>query len=304
MFAIASMTKPITATAVMILVDEGKLYLDDPASKFIPEFKQTALQTGPPKREITVRDLITHTSGLVGEQRNEGTLAETAAKMARRTLAFEPGSKWQYSPGLSICGRIVEVASGQPYEVFVAERILRPLQMVDTTFFPTPAQQQRLASLYESAKDKNSLVPAKHWLTDLSAGRTPNPSGGLFSTARDLFRFYQMVLDGGELDGQRIVSQKSVAEMTQVQTGQLPAGFQPGSGWGLGWGVVREPQGQTKTFSPGTYGHGGAFGTQGWVDPQRQMIFVLLVQRTGFGGSDTSLVREAFQQLAVDAVKN
>ena len=120
MFAVASMTKPVTATAVMILVDEGKLYLDDPASKFIPEFKQAALQTGPPNREITVRDLITHTSGLVGEQRNEGTLAETAAKMARRTLAFEPGTKWQYSPGLSICGRIIEVASGQPYEEFVA----------------------------------------------------------------------------------------------------------------------------------------------------------------------------------------
>ena len=112
-----------------------------------------------------------------------------------------------------------------------------------------------------------------------------------------------MILNGGELDGQRIVSQKSVAEMTRVQTGSLPAGFQPGSGWGLGWGVVREPQGQTKMFSPGTFGHGGAFGTQGWVDPQRQMIFVLLIQRTGFGGSDTSAVREAFQQLAVDAIK-
>jgi CubicO group peptidase (beta-lactamase class C family) len=223
--------------------------------------------------------------------------------MARRTLAFEPGTKWQYSPGLSICGRIVEVASGQPYEEFVAARILRPLQMDDTTFFPTPAQQPRLAVLYQQAQDTKTLVPAKHWLTDLSAGRTANPSGGLFSTASDLFRFYQMVLNGGELDGQRIVSQKSVADMTRVQTGSLPAGFQPGSGWGLGWGVVREPQGQTKMLSPGTYGHGGAFGTQGWVDPQRQMVLVLLIQRTGFGGSDTSQVREAFQQLAVDAVR-
>lgn len=159
MFAIASMTKPITATSVMILVDEGKLYLDDPASKFIPEFKQTALQSGPPRRKITIRDLITHTSGLIGEQRNEGTLAETAAKMARRTLAFEPGSKWQYSPGLSICGRIVEVASGQPYEEFVAARILRPLQMVDTTFFPTPEQQQRMASLYQSSPKQEIARP-------------------------------------------------------------------------------------------------------------------------------------------------
>lgn len=303
MFAVASMTKPITATALMILVDQGNVSLDDPASKYVPEFKDAALKTGPPNRPITVRDLITHTSGLVGEQKNEGTLAETAAKMAARKLAFEPGSKWQYSPGITICGRIVEVASGQPYEKFLAEQIFAPLGMKDTTFFPTAEQQKRIAQLYQPGKDGKGLAPAEHWLTALTPDRTPNPSGGLFSTAADMARFYQMVLNGGEWNGRRIVSAKAVSEMTRVQTGDLTVGFTPGNGWGLGWCVVREPQGVSQMLSPGTFGHGGAFGTQGWIDPQRKMMFVLLIQRTGFGNSDGSDIRQAFQQLAVDAVR-
>lgn len=304
LFAVASMTKPITATAVMILVDEGKVSLDDPASKFIPEFKQAALPAGPPQRPITVRDLLTHTSGVVGDQRNEGTLAETAVKMAARPLGFEPGTKWQYSPGLSICGRIVEVASGQPFEDFLAARIFRPLKMVDTTFFPSPDQQQRIARLYQPGKEGAPLAPATHWISDLSPGRTANPSGGLFSTAHDMFRFYQAILNGGELDGARIVSSQSVQEMTRPQTGELQVGFTPGNAWGLGWCVVRQPQGVSAMLSPGTFGHGGAFGTQGWIDPQRGMIFVLLIQRTGFGNSDGSAIREAFQQLAIDALRS
>lgn len=302
LFGIASMTKPITATAVMILCDEGKLSLEDPAERYIPEFGRTGLADGSASRPITIRDLLTHTSGLAGGQQNLGTLAETAVQMAARPLAFQPGTRWQYSPGLTICGRVVEVVSGQPLEQFLEERIFRPLRMTDTTFFPSPQQQKRLARLYQPGSDGKSLVPAEHWLIELSEGRTANPSGGLFSTAADLFRFYQMILNGGELDATRIVSTKAVEEMTRLQTGDLQTGFTPGNGWGLGWCIVRQPQGPSEMLSPGSFGHGGALGTQGWIDPTRQMICVLLIHRTGFGNSDASDLRQALQRLAVEAV--
>lgn len=304
MFAIASMTKPITATAVMILQDEGKLSMDDPVSKYIPEFKDCALKSGGKSRSITIKELLTHTSGLVGSQQNEGTLAETAILLARRPLGFEPGTKWEYSPGLTVAGRLVEVVSGKPYEKFLAERIFRPLGMEDTTFNPTREQQERLAKLYQPGKDGKPFEEATHWLVDLSESRSPNPSGGLFSTAKDMSRFYQMVLNDGELDGKRILSPEAVKRMTTIQTGELQTGFTPGNGWGLGWCVVREPQGVTKHLSPGTFGHGGAFGTQGWVDPEKNMVYVLLIQRTNFGNSDASDLRGAFHEAAVQSLAN
>lgn len=304
LFAIASMTKPITATAVMILKDEGKLALDDKISKYVPAFAEAKLKEGGKlEREITLRDVLTHTSGLGGSQQNEGTLANTVEQLASRPLDFQPGTKWQYSPGISVAGRVVEVASGKPFDAFLAERIFQPLGMKDTSFLPTPEQQKRLARLYQPNQDKTALETAKHWINDLSGERTPNPSGGLFSTASDMARFYQMVLNGGELDGKRIVSKAAVEEMTRIQTGDLVTGFTPGNGWGLGWCVLREPQGVSRMLSSGTFGHGGAFGTQGWVDPKRQMIFVLLIQRTNFGNSDGSDIREAFQDLVVKALR-
>jgi predicted amidohydrolase YtcJ/CubicO group peptidase (beta-lactamase class C family) len=303
MFAVASMTKPITATALMMLSEQGKLALDEPVSKYIPEFKDAKLATGPPQRGITIRDLLTHTSGLAGDQQNMGTLAETAVKIAARPLAFEPGSKWQYSPGITICGRIVEIVAGQPFETYLADNIFRPLGMHDTTFFPNAEQQLRLARLYERDEATGKLKPATHWLTDLSAERSANPSGGLFSTASDLARFYQAILSGGVLGESRFITNFSIAEMTRIQTGDLKTGFTPGNGWGLGWCVVREPQGVTRMLSPDSYGHGGAFGTQGWVDPKRQMIFVLLMQRAKMN-SDASPMREAFQAAAVEAVSD
>jgi CubicO group peptidase (beta-lactamase class C family) len=302
LFAIASMTKPITATAVMILQDEGKLSVEEPVSKYLPEFKSASLKSGPPSREITIRDLLTHTSGVGGGQRTEQTLKATAEMIAHQPLRFEPGSKWQYSPGLNVCGRIIEVVSKKPYDAFLAERIFRPLGMVDTTFQPTPEQRERLARLYRPGPKAKSLELASHWLVDDAGQRAPNPSGGLFSTAADMARFYLMVLDGGELDGRRIVSKAAAGQMTRLQTDDLTTGFTPGNGWGLGWCIVRQPQGVTAMLSPGTFGHGGAFGTQGWVDPRRRMIFVLMIQRTGFGNSDGSEIRRAFQELAVQAI--
>jgi CubicO group peptidase (beta-lactamase class C family) len=287
---------------VLILQDEGKLSIDDPVAKYVPEFSDARLGDGTPADTITIRHAITHTSGLTGSQQNQGSLADTVAQLAQRPLAFQPGKQWQYSPGLSVCGRIVEVVSGRPFEEFLAVRIFGPLKMVDTTFFPSPEQQTRLARLYQPGPDKNSLAAATHWINELGPKRTPNPSGGLFSTASDMARFYQMILNGGQLDGQRIVSAAAVRQMTTVQTGELTTGFTSGNGWGLGWCVVRKPEGVTEMLSPGTFGHGGAFGTQGWVDPKRRMIFVLMIQRTGFGNSDASEIRRTFQQLAVQAV--
>ncbi len=304
LFAIASMTKPITATAVMILQDEGKLSVSDPVSKHIPEFRDVRLKDAPPRREITIRDLMTHTSGVVGSQKNEGTLAETVRQIAARPLGFEPGARWQYGPGITVCGRVVEVVAGTPYEKFLAERIFAPLRMKDTTFFPNDAQQARIATLYRPGPKRKhpSLAPTDHWLSKLGPARTPNPSGGLFSTAADLRRFYQMILNGGQLDGARILSEEAVREMTRVHTPNLKTGFTPGNGWGLGWCVVREPQGVTAMLSPGSCGHGGAFGTQGWIDPKRKIIFVLMIQRTAFGNADASDIRRDFQQAAVDAL--
>lgn len=303
LFAIASMTKPITATAVMILQNEGKLSVHDPVSKYLPELKDVALKTGPPSRAITIFDLLTHTSGIVGSQRCEATLKATIEEIARRPLGFEPGSRWQYSPGLTVCGRVIEVVSGQPYDKFLRDRIFAPLGMADTSFRPTAEQRKRLASLYKPGAKKGSIERTVHWIVDDSSERAPNPSGGLFSTASDMARFYQMILNGGELQGQRIVSKKAVEQMTRLQTEGLTTGFTPGNGWGLGWCVVREPQGVTAMLSPGTCGHGGAFGTQSWVDPKREMIFVLMIQRTGFGNGDASDVRRAFQETAVGAAR-
>jgi CubicO group peptidase (beta-lactamase class C family) len=157
-----------------------------------------------------------------------------------------------------------------------------------------------MAVLYKKSDDGKSLVPGERWAGVGEPGCVPSPSGGLFSTASDMDRFYSMILAGGELDGKRIVSADAVRQMTTVQTGDLTTGFTPGNGWGLGWCIVREPQDVTGMLSPGTFGHGGAYGTQGWVDPVKQQIFVLLVQRADLGNADGSDLRKEFQQAAVD----
>ena len=303
-FAIASMTKPITAASVMILQDEGKLTLDDPVSKYIPAFKDTKVTGGKsPAREITIRDCLMHTNGLVSDQRNVGSLENTADLLAKTELAFEPGSKWQYGPGLSVAGRVVEVVSGKSFDTFLTERIFAPLEMNQTTFHPSPEQLDRLALLYQPTADKKELERGNHWLFEVTPETSPNPSGGLYSVASDLVRFYQMVLNGGDLNGKRILSADAVKQMTSLQSGELSTGFTPGNGWGLGFCLVRDPVGVTEMLSPGTFGHGGAFGTQGWIDPKQEMIFILLVARQNFGGGDSSELRADLQRIAVKAIR-
>lgn len=317
-FRIASMTKPITAAGLLALEDEGKLSVDDPVEKHLPEFKgQMMVQSKSggavtlvrPPRPITLRDLLTHTSGLAGlppglsdlYRRRHRTLAEAVMAFSQRPLEFEPGTKWSYSnTGMDTLGRVIEVVSGKRYEDFLEERFFGPLGMKDTFFYATPERLERAAVLYK--RDKEKLLAADNFLGDVSEGRYPIPAGGLFSTAPDLLRFYQMLLGKGAFGGRRYLAEATVEKMTAVQTGDLKTGFVDGMGFGLGVGVVREPRGVTEMLSPGTYGHGGAFGTQGWIDPKKGMIYVLMIQRVGLPNGDASEMRKAFQSIAASAV--
>lgn len=301
LFCIMSMTKPITATALMILVDAGKVSLDDPVEKYISAYKDAKLAKGKPVEGLTIRHLLTHTSGLVGKQECIESLAATANLLAARPFGFQPGEKWEYGPSLNVVGRIIEIASGMPYEKFLVERIFKPLGMKDTTFHPTAAQQPRIVRIYKKSADGKGLEPSEGWAGLGTPDCVPNPSAGIYTTAADLDRFYSMILAGGELDGTRILSEDAVAKMTTVQTDTLVTGFTPGNGWGLGWCIVREPQGVSGMLSPGTFGHGGAYGTEAWLDPVKKRIYLLLYQRSDAGNTDGAEIRREFQQAAADA---
>jgi CubicO group peptidase (beta-lactamase class C family) len=320
LFWIASMTKPMTAMGVMMLVEEGKLALDDPVEKYLPEFKGQRVQTEKrgdrlvlekPSRPITLKDLFTHTSGLVGKSPLDGealdvlTLKEAVITYALSPLQEQPGTKWQYcNPGINTLGRLIEVASGQSYAEFMQERFFTPLGMKDTTFWPTGEQLSRLATSYKNKKKDEPGLEAttvRYLTTPLSdRKRMPLAAGGLFSTGRDLAKMYQMILNGGELDGKRYLKTATLKEMTTNQTGEMKVSFTPGMHMGLGFHIVHEPQGVTAALSPGSYGHGGAYGTQAWIDPVRGLGIVLLIQRAGLPNSDGSEIRSAVQKAAVD----
>lgn len=303
-FRIASMTKPVTAIAVLMLEEDGKLSIDDPVSKFVPEFGK--LETPKP---ITVKHLLTHTSGIppglppemsdLWAKRNR-TLAEAVPAFARAPQ-IEPGTKWVYcNAGFDTLGRVVEVASGRPFETLLEERLFKPLGMKDTSFYPAREKLARTAVPYK--KDGDRLARVESFLGDVPDGKYPIPAGGLFSTAGDLNRLYQMMLGRGAMDGRRYLSDASVEKMTRNHTGDFKAAFTPGMVMGLGWQIVGTPTGVTEMLSPGSYGQGGAFGTQGWIDPKREMFCVLLVQRTGFGNADASELRRVLQSVAFSAV--
>jgi CubicO group peptidase (beta-lactamase class C family) len=304
-FWIASMSKPILATLLLMLQEEGLLSVDDPVEKYLPEFKGLKTTDGKPA-PVTIRHLLTHTSGMgeitANQARDSRTLASVIPLYVARPVSFTPGSKWVYcQSGINTGGRIAEVVTGEPLEKLLKRRLFDPLGMRDTTFYLTANQLPRLAKSYRRT-DKGELeVAAISFLngkspTDLD--RFPAPNGGLFSTASDYVRFCQMVLRGGELDGKRYLKPETVKLMTTIQTADLKTGFTPGNGWGLGWCVIREPQGITAMLSPGTFGHGGAYGTQAWIDPLKKRIYLLMVQRSNFTNSDASEVRMGFQQAA------
>lgn len=321
LFRIASMTKPITSLGLLLLMEEGKLAVDDPVEKHLPEFRgqwlvaertAASLKLKRPARKITLRDLLTHTSGLPGKPpegladlyvARQRTLSEAILAQSQQPLEFEPGSKWAYcNLGMDTLGRVIEVVAGEPYERFLQRRIFQPLGMCDTTFFPTAAQLQRTAAIYEIRNGKLTAVE-KCIIGPTQNARYPIPAGGLFSTGPDLAKLYQTLLCGGRCGKQQLVAAETIALMTRVHSGELKAGFVPGTGFGLGVGVVRTPEGVTAMLAPGTFGHGGAFGTQGWIDPQQNLFVIMLIQRTGLPNGDASEMRGAFQTAAVAAVK-
>jgi CubicO group peptidase (beta-lactamase class C family) len=319
-FWIASMSKPVTAVAVAMLVDDGKLSFDDPVEKYLPEFHDLSVAGGrsaqPPvvvkaARPITVRDLLTHTSGL-GEYRATDphwTLAEMSKALAREPLRFQPGTRWSYSTaGLDTAGRVVEVAGGMPYSEFLQKRLFDPLGMKDTTFWISPAQKERYAQTYiwnaQAGKLRPTPIDYMYGGAVTDHERPPLGGAGLFSTAEDVAKFYQMMLNRGAWNGRRILKPETVAEMTRKQTGDLRA--RAGMPWGLGFCVVEDPSqmASNTTLSPGSFGHGGAFGTQSWADPTRGIIYVLMLERDKIQPTpDDSAMRRAYQQ-AVTAAFN
>jgi CubicO group peptidase (beta-lactamase class C family) len=308
-FWIASMSKPVLATLLLMLHDDGLLSVEDPVEKYLPEFKGLKTADGQPAR-VTIRHLVTHTSGMgeitPAQARGCKTLADVIPLYVAKPVAFAPGSKWVYcQSGINTGGRIAEVITGEPLDKLLQRRLFDPLGMRDTTFYLTEQQLPRLASSYRRTVQGDLEATAIGFLggkSPTSRDRFPAPNGGLFSTALDYARFCQMVLRGGELDGKRYLKPETVKLMSTIQTGQLKTGFTPGNGWGLGWCVVREPQGVTAMLSPGTFGHGGAYGTQAWIDRGTSRIYILMVQRANFPNSDASEVRQGFQEVAGQAL--
>ncbi len=307
-FWIASMTKPITGTAVMMMQEEGKLSVNDPVSKYLPEFAALKDAAGNPVA-ITIKQCLTHTSGLAelspDQTRGLTTLDEVVKQIPSKSLVFDPGSKWQYcQTGINTAARIVEVVSGKSFPDFLQQRLFDPLGMKDTSFYPESAVATRIAGSY---KRNNVGELEKAELSFLGGNPAsekshyPMANGGLFSTAEDYSKFARMILRGGELDGKRLLQTDSVKQMTGNQTGDLAAGFIPGSVWGLGWSIVRESQDVTESLSAGSFGHGGVFGTQAWIDPVKKRTYILMIQRANFsnqGGADGSEIRRAFQNAA------
>jgi CubicO group peptidase (beta-lactamase class C family) len=316
LFWIASMTKPITAVAVLMLQDEGKLRVTDPIAKYIPEFAYLKTPSGKPAN-LTIAQVMTHTSGLGEANREASARAHTLADLIPAFLAapmqYEPGTKWKYTQsGINTAARIVEVVSGMSFDVFVQQRIFDPLGMKDTTFYPSKKPAAHLVVAYMKDKATGALVVDLPSATFGQVSRPPTGNGGLFSTGPDYARFCQMLLGGGVFGGKRYLSPEAIKLMTTVQTGDLPTGFMQGResgnygtnyGWGIGTCILRAPHpGVAAMLSPGTFGHGGAWGTQAWMDPVRGVGYVLMVQRTDFGNSDASDIRRTFQQAAAEVV--
>lgn len=334
-FWIASMTKPMTASALMMLVDEGKVKVADPVEKYLPEFKGQMIAGNektpahPPKRPVTITDILTHTSGLVsaGDKalKREYSLEANVKNIAAMPLRQEPGIKFDYNnSGIATAGRIIEVVSGMSYHDFIQSRLFSPLGMKDTTFWPNEEQASRLAHSARRAEDKKSLeevcldkgltqalieklgrgvkVPAP-MLADMGMGllssyssRYADPAGGLFSTAVDVASFCQMLLNGGTHQGKRILSEEAVKVMSAIHTGDVPVN--PQEAWGLGWTVkIGDKEGQ----SVGSYGHRGARRTAMWIDPKNQLAMVILVERFDMPGGEQDEMYGAFAKAAIKA---
>jgi len=318
MFRIASMTKPITSLAAMMLYEEGYFQLNDPVSKFIPELKNMmvaaptwpggvgAASKVPAEREITIRHLLTHTAGLPGlnaesyikmERRPDDAMGDLVKRLVKLPLNFQPGTAWEYGPATDVLGYLVEVISGMPLDRYFAERIFRPLGMTDTYFYVPEDKLPRLAANYMPDQPKGiklAPTPAR------TARKLFSGAGGLVSTAGDYVRFCQLMLNGGTLNGTRLLSRKTVELMTQNHIGNLPmwknlAGYR----FGLGYRVLTDLGESANLGSLGSYGWGGAYGTYFWIDPKEDTIGILMIQIRPY---DHLNFRKDFQTLATQAI--
>lgn len=339
-FRIASMTKPITSVAVMILHEEGRFRLDEPVHNYLPEFKdmkvfaEAAATNGkaeadslvPAKRPITIRHLLTHTAGFTYhwnerlgplydkagiahglDMRNE-TLAESMKKLAALPLTHQPGDKWEYGLSTDVLGYLVEVVSGKSFKDFLQERVFTPLKMNDTHFFLSENKAARLATAYQFSEEKGLTKVPEHFAFagrgDFSPSypvsgpqRYYSGGGGLNSTAADYARFAQMLLNGGELEGARLLSRKSVELMTADFLKEKTAAY--GFGFGLGFGIRNELSDSGELGSAGTYGWAGFWYTRFWVDPEEQLVAVIMAQLQPTGGVD---LNEKFPTLVYQAI--
>ena len=320
-FRIMSMTKPVVGASIMMMIEEGKVRLQDPVSRFIPEFANMVVGVpqpaataggraggapagragGPPpaprfytmpaERDITVRDLLTHTSGLASGTISNFEAAKVAAtptekladflpRLGKVPLEFQPGTRWAYSAaaGFDVLARIVEVASGLPFDQFAKQRIFDPLGMKDTTFAP-PQNNPRLVSLY--ARTADGLRPQNN--PAFMNGIYFSGGGGLFSTAEDYLQFAQMLLNGGQLNGKRLLSPRGVELMASVAAPDTLPGRPRGESYGLSVRVVNDPLARNSFLSEGSYGWSGLFGTHFWIDPKEKVIGILMTQTSATG---------------------
>ncbi len=313
-FRIYSMTKPVTAVAMMILHDEGRWHPDDPIAKFLPAFADAKVFEGqdadgtpilvPADHAPTLRELMTHTAGLTYGNTDEAldqlykaadiwggaSLADFADRIGRLPLAYQPGSKWRYSLAMDVQGAIVEALSGQTLPDFMHSRIFAPLGMKDTAFFAPPEKAARLATLHRTSRTRGLLALEKPpMLSDnLSLPKVPGGGGGLVSTLDDYARFAQMLLDKGTFAGTRILSPQAVELMTQNHLSEalINGGFgvgamaiRPGFGYGFNGAVFTDPVAAGLPVGKGTYEWDGAAGTWFWVDYENDLIFVGMIQR-------------------------
>jgi len=303
-FWIASQSKPMTAAAFMVLVDEGRVRLDDPVEKYLPEFHGQMVQVERddehallrrPVHPITVREVLSHTSGLPFASAMEQPtldglpLRDAVGSYAMSPLQFQPGTKYQYSnAGINTAGRIIEVLSGMPYERFMSERLFQPLGMTETTFWPDEALSARIAKSYKPDAAKTALeattISQLHYPLSDHAVRYPMPAGGLFSTAADTARFCRMILNGGTLDGRRVLSEAAVRELTSRQTGPDLK-----DSYGLGFAV-----------GPDWCGHGGAQATNMKIDRAHNLVTVWMVQHVGYPGNGGA-AQDAFNRAVAAA---
>jgi CubicO group peptidase (beta-lactamase class C family) len=299
-----------------MLQDEGKLQVADPVAKYLPEFANLKTPSGKPAN-LTLSQLLTHTSGLgegdAAAAQHAKTLADLVPLWLAAPMQYEPGDRWKYTQsGINAAARVVEVVSGLTFDAFLQKRLFDPLGMKHTTFYLGDEQRARLVTAYAKNKETGALdaVPPR---PDFGPrDRPPQGNGGLYSTATDYARFCQMLLNGGMFEGHRYLSAAAMKFLTTPQTGDLPTGFFQGDpygnrgmnyGWGIATCVLRAPhEGVAAMLSPGTYGHGGAWGTQAWIDPVKGVAYILMVQRSNFPNSDASSVRRNFQQAAANAL--